>query len=211
MLFVFLVQYTSLLLLVALAIPIYFMIRAKDTLKKLSILIGIVITLVLLPILLRLLIQVMGSNTLADHLMELYNLIVYGASSGDFLTSRENVYSEAWKIFIKSPVLGVPVRNFDGTLRKDAAHAEFLAFLSNSGIIGFMAIHLQIYFAYKCLKTAFNSSPIFKNEYLVIFVLCYLSGWLNNFSSCYELHFMCFMLAPLFLKYFTKEVNLGDK
>lgn len=211
LIFVFIVQYTSLLLLVIVSIIVYFILTSKTIFKRLIILLFLIILLLMLPTILELLIGIMGKTTISEHLRELYNLVVYGDATGDFLSSRENVYSKAFNIFLESPLFGVPVKDAMGNIRKDSAHSEFLASLSNGGIISFVVIHIQIYYGYKCLKKYFNSDKAFKRLCYILFLFCYLSGWLNNFSSCYELHFVTMFLAPLFFHVLLKKGMIRRK
>jgi hypothetical protein len=147
---------------------------------------------------------ILPDGTLKDHIIEIYNFFVNNDTSGVNLTSRHDVYSEAWRAFLSSPINGIPVSTFSGVVRIERGHSEFLVFLACSGLIGFTFIHMAVYKLFHTIKSVFVHLEIDFKLYLPIFCYAYMCGWLNNFLSCYEMLFMSMYFSPLAIVYLKK-------
>jgi O-antigen ligase len=80
-------------------------------------------------------------------------------ASGDLTSGRTHYWAIAIKVFLEHPILGTGYDSFgaaytkfdtwNGTLRVDQAHNEYLQTLADSGLVGFACIAAFIYLLFK--------------------------------------------------------------
>src|SRR5437899_5163736 len=98
-----------------------------------------------------------------------------GTGQMDFSTGRAHFWPIALQIFYSHPILGVGLDAFgvaftkfdtwNGTLRVEQAHNEYLQTLADAGIAGFACIATYIYFLFKNgLATIANAAHGFRHD-----------------------------------------------
>lgn len=189
--------YTTALILGVLAICAYFFINAKPYPKLFFILFLVMFILFqsyFLPDLLYSISELMGSKQMADHIVEIADILA-GKSVVDDL-GRTQLMKQSWNSFLLNPLFGGYVNSIDTEL---GGHSTFFDVLGGTGLLGFVPYCLFTYLFYKQVKTQIKNIKIKKVwavETVVFFALQIFNPIIANYEIIYA--YMCVAPAMLF-------------
>ena len=189
--------YTTALLLLAFEIFLYVFINIKTYLKVLLILFLIIFAFFqsyFLPDFLYSVSEIIGSEQMADHIVELADILAGKAVIGDL--DRTELIKISWDAFLTNPLLGGFFSIKDVEL---SGHSTFFDVLGGTGLIGFVPYALFLWLFYKQVRNQIKNSEtkkIWFIETVVFFALQFLNPIMANYEIVYA--YMAMVPATLF-------------
>lgn len=160
--------------------------------------IGVCIALwLLLPNLLRLIGDAAGMGVLNERLNAIADAISMRSSNDTDLVLRQQLLSEGFKVYFKSPIWGQTISANGTKLVELYSHSSYLDLACSTGIIG-LGIYLKTWScANKVVCTSFDENN--KKLYYVSYTIFVMLGMINPNWAIYEINIIIFLFTPLII------------
>lgn len=185
--FAFLTQYTTLLLLSTVFI-LYVLIKHGKTSARKIIAIAIAFIIMLS---FRSIVLYIAENTKLETLSWHFYDIYYSLSGGELESSRDDVYLEAIKLFLRNPIFGADLTSNYNAVVVGGAHSTFFGRLAEGGFVGFLLTYSVIGTCIKSVKNEIKSVYI-APSFLYLMVLS-----IFNPITMMEIFVSAMLIVPL--------------
>ncbi len=195
--------YTIALILCVLAIIMYLFLQMKSNSKFLCIMALIILMLfqsLFLPDFLYYISELFGSEQMADHIVEIADILAGKASLFDL--GRVELLKQSWEVFLSNPIYGGQINEL-----VTGGHSTFFDVLGATGLMGIIPYCWFLYFFHKQVKKLIQN-PVTKKIWTLETILFFSLQTLNPILSNYEIVYAYMGVVPASLFYIDM---LGEK
>ena len=197
--------YTTAFLLIVLALCLYIFFKLNSyqkTFLVIFLVFFVIFQKYFLPDFLYYLSELFGSKQMAEHLVEIADILAGEASLFDL--GRVDLLEKSWEMFLTNPLFG---GKFVSENFEIGGHSTFMDILGTNGLLGFVPYCLFLYFFHKQVKTQIKN-PLTQRIWVIETILFFALQVLNPIMANYEIVYMYMGMVPAALFYIEM---IGEK